>query len=85
MNFKLVKNESKEALVGNRLMYLLAILVVSVVSGALSVAGIGFLIAPVLFAGLFVMGKALLRKDKLDFNDLLLFFKDLNPLLKYLR
>ena len=46
MDFVLIKSESKQALAGNRLMFLIAILVTVVISGALSgIAGLGILIS----------------------------------------
>lgn len=59
MNRSAIKMEAKEALVGKRLMFLVAIIVVGVLSG---IPGIGFIVGPILTAGLFVIGKDVLNK-----------------------
>ncbi|HOA64071.1 MAG TPA: DUF975 family protein [Bacilli bacterium] len=83
MDFVLIKSESKQALAGNRLMFLIAILVTVFISGALSgIAGLGILISPVLSAGLFFIGTDLLERKKFDFNRLFDLFKDLNHAIK---
>lgn len=59
MNRSAIKMETKEALVGKRLMFLVAIIVVGVLSG---IPGIGFIVGPILTARLFVIGKDVLNK-----------------------
>lgn len=61
MNRSAIKTEAKEALVGKRLMFLVAIIVVVVLSG---IPGIGFIVGHILTAGLFVIGKEVLAKKK---------------------
>lgn len=82
MDRKLIKEESKDALVGKRLMILLIIIIVSAISGALAYVGIGFLVAPVLSAGMFVIVKEMFVGKEIDFNRLFVFFKDLNHAVK---
>lgn len=80
MEFRQIKTEAKEALHGNRLMFLLAMLLISAVVGF--TAGLGALIAPVLTAGLFLLGKVLLIEKKFNFEHVFEYFKDLNHALK---
>ncbi|MCK9471446.1 MAG: DUF975 family protein [Bacilli bacterium] len=78
MDRKLIKSEAKQALVGNRLMFLLAIIIVGVISGT----GIGAILAPILGAGLFLIGKVLLLEKKFNFELIIEYFKDLNHALR---
>lgn len=78
MNRQQIKFESKTALEGNRLMFLLAILVVGAVTGT----GIGAILTPILAAGLFLIGKVLLLEKKFNFELIIEYFKDLNHALK---
>jgi len=78
MNRQEIKLEAKTTLVGNRLMFLLAIIVISVATGT----GVGSLIAPVLSAGLFLIGKLILFEKKFNFELIFEFFKDLNHAIK---
>lgn len=78
MNRQQIKFESKTALEGNRLMFLLALLIV----GAVTSTGIGAIIAPILAAGLFLIGKVLLLEKKFNFELIIEYFKDLNHALK---
>lgn len=78
MDRKLIKSEAKQALVGNRLMFLLAIIIVGVISGT----GIGSILAPILGAGLFLIGKVLLLEKKFNFELIIEYFKDLNHALR---
>ncbi|WP_025725524.1 DUF975 family protein [Acholeplasma granularum] len=80
MLFKDIKLEAKNALVGNRLMFLLAILVAGVISSV--IPGLQILIGPVVMAGLFFIGKKLLSDKKVDFELMFTFFKDLNHAIK---
>jgi uncharacterized membrane protein len=78
MNRQQIKLESKEALKGNRLMFLVAMIIVSALTGT----GIGALIAPILMAGLFLIGKVLLLEKKFNFEYIVEYFKDLNHAIK---
>ena len=80
MNRQKIKSEAKEALVGNRLLFLLAMLLIGFAVGA--TAGLGILISPILAAGLFLMGKNLLHGEKLKFDDLIEYFNELRHALK---
>ncbi|MCK9536982.1 MAG: DUF975 family protein [Bacilli bacterium] len=83
MNFKEIKNEAKEALVGNRLMYFLALLVVGAIVGAASGAcGLGVILMPIFMIGIFIFGKELIKNKKFEFNNVFVGFKDLNHALK---
>ena len=82
MNRIIIKDESKKVLVGNRLMLFVIILIASIVSGALSPVGIGFLLAPLLSVGLFIIVKDILAGKKIDANRFLEVFKDLNHAVK---
>ena len=82
MNRIIIKEESKEALVGHRLMLFFIILIASLLSAALSPLGIGFLLAPLLYVGLFLIIKDMLKKKEIDVNRFLEIFKDLNHALK---
>lgn len=77
MDFRLIKEESKTALTGNRLMYLIAILVIGVLT-SVTIAILG----PILMFGLFLVSKDLLNKKELDFNRFIDPFRDLNHALK---
>ena len=78
MNRKQIKLEATEALKGNRLMFIVALIIVSALTGT----GIGSLIAPILSAGIFLIGKVLLYEKKFDFELILEYFKDLNHAIK---
>ena len=80
MDFSQIKIEAKEALVGNRLMFLLAILVVGIVGGA--VRGLNIILSPLLMAGLFVAGKVLLADKKVVFESLFEFFRNFDHAIK---
>ena len=79
MNRSAIKMEAKEALVGKRLMFLVAIIVVGVLSG---IPGIGFIVGPILTAGLFVIGKDVLNKKDVQLEPLFNYFKDIEHGLK---
>lgn len=78
MNRQQIKLEANTALKGNRLMFLLAILII----GALTGTGIGVIIAPICAAGLFLIGKVLLFEKKFNFELVIEYFKDLNHAIK---
>lgn len=80
MDFSQIKIEAKEALVGNRLMFLLAILVAGIVGGA--VPGLNIILSPLLMAGLFVAGKVLLADKKVMFESLFEFFRNFDHAIK---
>ncbi len=80
MDFSQIKVEAKEALVGNRLMFLLAILVAGIVGGA--VPGLNIILSPLLMAGLFVAGKVLLADKKVMFESLFEFFRNFDHAIK---
>ncbi|OED58966.1 DUF975 family protein [Acholeplasma laidlawii] len=79
MNRSAIKTEAKEALVGKRLMFLVAIIVVGVLSG---IPGVGFIVGPILTAGLFVIGKEVLAKKEVRLDPLFTYFKDVEHGLK---
>lgn len=93
MNFKVIKNEAKVALEGNRFMYFLTLFVIGAIAGSFSffstkVPGLSFissiisLITVVLNAGLYLLSRDLLEGKSFDFNRVFYFFKDLNHALK---
>jgi len=78
-----IKEEAKISLVGNRLMFLLAILLVSAITSASSaMLGLGILIAPILSAGLYVVGKQIIQNKKMVFESLFVFFKNIDHAVK---
>ena len=79
MNRSMIKIEAKEALVGKRLMFLLVILVVGVIGG---IPGIGFLITPVLTAGLLLVSRQVLKGEEIQLEVIFTYFKDLEHALK---
>src|SRR5690554_7030563 len=84
MTFKDIKVEAKKALVGRRFMFFLAILIVGLIVGGLAFILIGILVAPALYAGLFLIAKKILaNKDDIDFNDIF-HYRDLNHAVKLL-
>jgi uncharacterized membrane protein len=78
MNYAQIKHESKEALKGNWIMVFLIIVVISALTGS----GIGNLISPVLFAGLVLILRHMLKDREVNFNLIIEYFKDLNHALK---
>jgi uncharacterized membrane protein len=78
MNYAQVKNESKEALRGNWFLVLLIVVVID----ALTASGIGNLISPVLFAGLVLTIRHMLKSREVNFNLCFEYFKDLTHALK---
>lgn len=80
MERQIIKQEAKDALVGNRVMFLLSILLVFAAIGV--TAGLGSLVAPVLTSGIFLIGKELLFNKKFNFQLIIEYFKDLNHALK---
>lgn len=84
MDFSQIKAEAKEAIVGNRMMLFLAILVEMLIVGMLSNFGVGFLVQPILAGGIFILSKKLLESRTFDFNDLFACFKDLTHAAKLL-
>ncbi|ERJ12823.1 DUF975 family protein [Haloplasma contractile] len=84
MNFEVIKQETKDALVGNRMMLFLVLFVNMLIVGALSQIGIGILIEPVFMGGTFLVCTVILKERKVDFNLLFHYFKDLNHAAKLL-
>lgn len=82
MVFRDIKQEAKQALNNNRLMFLLAILVIVSITTGSSVIGIGFVIGPALYSGLYLLGKSLLENKEFDFEIVFTVFKKLNHVLK---
>ncbi len=82
MDFNTIKKEVKDVLVGYRLTFFMVIFVYIIITGALSYLYIGFLLTPILMAGLFLVCKVLIKERKVDFNLLFNYFKDLNHALK---
>ncbi len=82
MDYRQIKDEAKNSLVGNRLMFLVAIIVVGLISGLSAYILIGIIIAPALSVGLYYMGSDLLNNKELDFNRLFDPLKDINYLFK---
>lgn len=77
MDFKLIKEQSKTALIGSRLMYLIAILVASIIT-----AGSFAILGPLLMFGLFLISIDLLNGKEFDYNRFLDPFRDLNHVFK---
>jgi len=82
MDFKLIKNETKNAIRGNWFMLLLAIIVAGAITSASATIGIGFLLSPILSGGIYILIKKLIKDKKFDFNFLFSFFSDLNHAIK---
>lgn len=79
MDFRSLKIEAKEALVGNRLMFLLVILVAGILGG---IPAIGIVVSPIIMAGVFVIGKKLLKDKEVQIDPIFTYFKDLEHGLK---
>ncbi len=75
MDRGLIKQEAKVALQGNRLMFLLVILV----AGALSsvVPPLAVLVSPIIMMGVFLVGKHLLKEKEVQFEPIFAYFKDI--------
>jgi len=82
MDFKEIKRESKEALVGNRLGLLLVLVVVGIIASAISATGIGFLLTPIITVAVFYCIKHLLQNKKLVVETLYNQFKSFEHALK---
>lgn len=82
MDFKEIKRESKEALVGNRLGLLLVLVVVGIIASAISATGIGFLLTPIITVTVFYCIKHLLQNKKLVVETLYNQFKSFEHALK---
>lgn len=78
MNRQQIKFEANEAITGNRLNILLVIIIIGAISGT----GVGLIVAPILGAGLFLIGKVLLLEKKFNFELVIEYFKDLNHAFK---
>jgi uncharacterized membrane protein len=78
MNYSQIKHESKEALRGNWFLILLIIALIDVAT----VSIIGDLVSPVLFAGLILTLRHMLKTRQVNFNLVFEYFKDLNHALK---
>ena len=76
------KSESKYSLAKNWFMAFLFMLIVSLISGALSAIGIGVIIAPVFAISTYFMIRGLMNGKAIDFNLLIEPFKDLNKAFK---
>jgi len=75
MEFSLIKNEAKVALNGNRLMFLLVILVASALSGV--VPPLAVVVSPIIMMGVFLVGKHLLKEKEIQFEPIFAYFKDI--------
>ena len=82
MDFKEIKRESKEALVGNRQGLLLVLVVVGIIASAISATGIGFLLTPIITVAVFYCIKHLLQNKKLVVETLYNQFKSFEHALK---
>lgn len=83
MELKKIKNEAKEALVNNRFMYFLALLVIWLITGATSpIIGLGIILMPVFTMGIYIMSKTLIKSKNFDFNLVFTGFNDFNHALK---
>lgn len=82
MDRKQIKLEAKQAIKDHWIMLFVVLFVIGAITGASAAALIGFLIAPILTAGVFKLTKLMLDENKFDFNVVLDFFKDLNHALK---
>src|SRR5690554_56932 len=80
MDFRALKIEAKEALIGNRLMFLLVILVAGVLASV--VPPLAFIVSPILMMGVFVVGKQILKEKKVAFEPIFTYFRDLEHALK---
>ncbi|MCK9235086.1 MAG: DUF975 family protein [Acholeplasmataceae bacterium] len=78
MNFSEIKLEAKDVLSGNRLMMLVAIIVVGALGALTAATIIGSIIAPILVGGLFWLSLKLFETKEIDFYHLFIFFKDFN-------
>lgn len=84
MDTRIIKDEAKQALVGNRLMMILIFIVFAAINAALGRVYVGFLILPLFVAGYYLINKILLLEHKIEFDKLFYFFRDLNHALKLL-
>lgn len=82
MDRKQIKLEAKLAIKDHWIMLFVVLFVIGAITGASAVALIGFLLAPILTAGVFKLTKLMLDENKFDFNVVLDYFKDLNHALK---
>jgi uncharacterized membrane protein len=83
MNFRMIKDETKEALVGNRFVIFLMILVIGIVVSSLSsLGGLGIILSPITTAGMFLVCKHVMKQKKVELNLLFDPFKDINQAIK---
>lgn len=82
MDRKQIKAEAKLAIKDHWIMLFVVLFVIGAITGASAAALIGFLLAPILTAGVFKLTKLMLDENKFDFNIVLEYFKDLNHALK---
>ena len=75
MDSRMIKQEAKMALEGNRLMFLLVILVAGAISGV--VPPLAVLVSPIIMMGVFLVGKHLLKNKEVRFEPIFDYFKDL--------
>lgn len=79
-----IKDETREALVGNRLMLILVFIVYAAINTVLGRFYIGFIFLPVFMAGFYLLHKVFLQEKSINIENLFHFFKDLNHALKLL-
>ena len=60
MNFKQIKQEAKDVLIGNRLMLLLVLIAVGAISSALVASVLGFILVPLTNVALYYLLKHLI-------------------------
>lgn len=75
MDRRLIKHEAKIALEGNRLMFLLVILVAGAISSV--VPPLAVLVSPIIMMGVFLVGKHLLKEKEVQFEPIFAYFKDI--------
>ncbi len=82
MNFKQIKQEAKDVLIGNRLMLLLVLIAVGAISSALVASVLGFILVPLTNVALYYLLKHLILTKKLVVEKLYNQFKELEHAIK---
>ena len=84
MDVRSIKDETKEALVGNRLMLLLVFIVYAAINIVLGKFYIGLVLLPIFSAGYYLVYKVYFQERRVDIEKMFDFFKNLNHALKLL-
>ena len=82
MDFKQIKQEAKDVLVGNRLILLLVMIILGAISTALGAIIIGFVLIPIVNVALYYLLKHLILSKKLVVEKLYDQFKDFEHAIK---